>query len=261
MERFPATKTVTSSDRITYVGHGTVLVEVDGARLLTDPVLGRRVGPLHRHGPMPNPATAEDLDAVLISHLHRDHADRGSLRRIERATPLLVPLGSRRFFERQGFEAVAELGRGDSVPAGLVAVRAVEANHDGGSRRFAEQPEAIGFLIEGRRRIYFAGDTDLFPDMDVLGPGLDLALLPIWGWGPSIGPGHLDPERAARAAALLSPRVAVPIHWGTLYPIGLARLRPSPLRSPGREFAEQMRRLAPQVEVRVLAPGESLSLA
>ncbi len=249
------------SDRITYVGHATILVEGDGARLLTDPLLRRRVGPLVRHGPAPRPAIAQDLDAVLISHLHRDHADLASLRRIGRGTPLLVPPGSRLFFERQGFDAVTELGPGDSAQVGRLTVSAIEAVHDGGRRRFAEEPEAVGFLVEGRQRIYFAGDTDLFPGMGDLGSGLDLALLPIWGWGPTIGPGHLDPERAARAAALLSPRVAVPIHWGTLYPIGLARLYGSPLRSPGHEFARQTRHLAPQVEVRVLVPGEALSLA
>jgi len=88
-----------------------------------------------------------------------------------------------------------------------------------------------------------------------------LALLPIWGWGPSIGPGHLHPERAARAAALLSPRIVVPIHWGTLYPLGLARLRPDPLRSPPRQFEAWMRDLAPQVEARVLTPGGATSLS
>jgi L-ascorbate metabolism protein UlaG (beta-lactamase superfamily) len=251
----------TPSDRITDVGHGTVLVEVGGARLLTDPVLGRRVGPLVRHGPLPKAAIAADLDAVLVSHLHRDHADLGSLRRIARATPLLVPPGSRRFFQRLGFESVTELGPGDSAPVGPLTVRAVEAHHDGGRRRFAAGSEAIGFLLDGERRVYFAGDTDLFDGIDGIGLDLDLALLPVWGWGPSIGPGHLDPERAAQAAALLSPRLAVPIHWGTLYPLGLARLRPSPLRSPGPEFAARLRRLAPQVEARALSPGEALSLA
>jgi L-ascorbate metabolism protein UlaG (beta-lactamase superfamily) len=119
----------------------------------------------------------------------------------------------------------------------------------------------VGFLLRGGRRIYFAGDTDLFDGMEELGAGLDLALLPIWGWGPSVGPGHLDPERAARAAALLSPQVVVPIHWGTLYPLGLARFRPRPLRAPPLEFAAWMRELAPQVEVRLLAPGEGTVLS
>ncbi len=252
---------MTGSDRITYVGHGTVLAELDGARLLTDPVLGRRVGPLVRHGPMPAPGVAENLDAVLVSHLHRDHADLGSLRRIGRSTPLIVPAGSRGFFERHGFAALTELWPGESAPVGPLTVRAVDAHHEAGRRRHAKQSEAVGFLLEGSRRVYFAGDTDLFPGMGEIGRELDVALLPVWGWGPSIGPGHLDPERAAQAAALIAPRVAVPIHWGTLYPLGLARLRGVPLRSPGPEFADWVGRLAPQVEARSLSPGEALPLA
>jgi L-ascorbate metabolism protein UlaG (beta-lactamase superfamily) len=97
--------------------------------------------------------------------------------------------------------------------------------------------------------------------MNDLAPTLDLALLPVWGWGPTLGPGHLDPDGAARAAALLSPRLAVPIHWGTLYPFGLARLRPGRLMLPAEEFVACAREIAPQVETRVLSPGESASLA
>jgi L-ascorbate metabolism protein UlaG (beta-lactamase superfamily) len=247
-------------DRVTYVGHATVLVELDRTRILTDPVLRARVGPLRRHGPPVVPETTEDLDAVLISHLHHDHADIPSLRRIGRDVPVLAPPGAGKFLERRGFAAVSELAPGQSSRIGAVTVSATEARHPS-ERRLERNSEAIGFLLSGRRRIYFAGDTDLFDGMEELGTGLDLALLPIWGWGPSIGPGHLDPERAAQAAALLSPRMAIPIHWGTLYPLGLARLRPDPLRSPPREFAAWMRSLAPQVEVRVLAAGEAASLS
>jgi L-ascorbate metabolism protein UlaG (beta-lactamase superfamily) len=250
-----------SADRLTYVGHATVLVELDGTRLLTDPVLRRRVGPLVRHGPAPAPTVTKDLDAVLISHLHHDHADLGSLRQLDRETRMLVPLGSRGFFEHHGFRAVTELAPGESGQVGTLTVIAVEAHHDGGRRRFAKDPQAIGFLLSGRRRVYFAGDTDLFDSFGDLGPDLDLALLPIWGWGPNVGPGHLDPESAARLAASLSPRLAVPIHWGTLYPFGLSTLHRKPLQAPASEFAARMRECAPQVETRVLSPGESTSLA
>lgn len=248
-------------DTLTYVGHATALIELDGTRLLTDPVLRRRVGPLVRHGAVPASATTRDLDGVLISHLHRDHADLGSLRRLEPEVPLLVPPGSRPFFERHGFGAVTELAPGESAKIGQLAVTAVEAHHEGGRRRSAEASEAIGFLVGGSRSVYFAGDTDLFGGMSELDPDLDLALLPIWGWGPTLGPGHLDPAGAARAAAALAPRIAVPIHWGTLYPLGLAPFLAKPLRDPAREFAARMGELAPQVETRVLSPGESTSLA
>ena len=250
-----------NADSLTYVGHGTVLLDVDGTRLLTDPLLRKRVGPLVRQGPAPGPEIVEDLDAVLISHLHHDHADLGSLRRLDRGTPLWVPPGSGEFFERQGFTAVGELAPGETTRVGALTVGGVNAAHEGGGRRFAKEARAIGFLVEGDRRIYFAGDTDFFPGMEDLGPELDLALLPVWGWGPNVGEGHLTPAGAARAAAAISPRLAVPIHWGTLYPFGLRRLRENPLRLPGDEFAARLRELAPQVETRVLSPGDSTSLA
>ena len=82
-------------------------------------------------------------------------------------------------------------------------------------------------MIEGDgRRVYFAGDTDLFDGMADLAP-VDVALLPIWGWGPTMGPGHMDPARAAQAAALLRARLAIPIHWGTYYPIHLGLQGPA----------------------------------
>ncbi|HET9591290.1 MAG TPA: MBL fold metallo-hydrolase [Solirubrobacterales bacterium] len=252
---------MSDSDSLTYVGHGTVLIELDGIRLLTDPVLRKRVGPLVRHAPAPGPELIEDLDAVLISHLHRDHADIASLRRLDREVPLLVPPGSHGFFDRLGFAAVTELAPGENARVGALTVAALDADHDGGRRRHAQDSKAIGFLAEGERRVYFAGDTDFFPGMEDLGPGLDLALLPVWGWGPNVGEGHLTPAGAARAAAAISPRLAVPIHWGTLYPFGLRRLRADPLRLPGEEFAARVRELAPHVETRVLSPGDSTSLA
>jgi len=239
-------------------------------RLLTDPVLGSWLGPLHRHGATPTAEVGQGLDAVLISHLHRDHLDRRSLRRLSPDVPLLVPAGTRDFFARRGFDEVVELAAGRSHRIGPLTVTATPADHGIGRRGIEAEP--IGFLVEGSRRIYFAGDTDLFDGMTELGGpadlgrtgapgrGLDLALLPVWGWGPTLGPGHMNPERAARAAVLLDPRIAVPVHWGTFYPAGLARLRPRPLTGPPREFAARLRDLAPQVAVEVLAPGSALDM-
>lgn len=253
---------MTKAVRVTYVGHATVLIEMDGVRLLTDPVLRGRIGPLRRHGETPDPGLAEHVDGVLISHLHHDHVDVPSLRRLSRAVPVLASPGAGDFLARLGFSDVRELAPGDAADVGGVRVTATEANHPPSGRRFERASRPIGFEVDGERRIYFAGDTDLFDGMEAIGGGsLDLALLPIWGWGTNIGAGHLDPERAARAAALLSPRTVVPIHWGTLYPLGLARLRPGPLHSPPRELAAWMRELAPQSELRVLAPSEATSLA
>jgi L-ascorbate metabolism protein UlaG (beta-lactamase superfamily) len=114
-------------------------------------------------------------------------------------------------------------------------------------------------VIEGSKRIYFAGDTDLFPEMSDLGP-IDVAVLPIAGWGPVLGPGHMDPLQAARALALIRPKVAIPIHWGTFAPVGV-HLRHWPyLIDPPFDFVKHAGELAPDVAVRVLQPGESLDL-
>ena len=91
-------------------------------------------------------------------------------------------------------------------------------------------------------------------------PDLDVALLPIWGWGPSLGRGlHLDPHKAAEALALLEPRIAIPIHWGTYRPLHLGA-RAKFLTSPGEDFVREAASLAPEVDVRVLRPGERLEL-
>lgn len=245
-----------SENRVTYVGHATVLLELGGLRILTDPVLRSRVAHLRRQVPAPDAGVTENLDAVLISHLHFDHADVPSLRRLERTTPVLAPPGAGAFLERVGFEAVTELGAGHSSAIGGLQIAAVEAQHGHGRSPLTRGSEAIGFHLAGGSAVYFAGDTDLFGGMRELAGGLDLALLPIWGWGPRIGAGHLNPERAAQAAAMLSPRLAVPIHWGTFFPLGPSRRRHETLTGPPREFARRCADLAPRVEARILTPGE-----
>ena len=228
-------------------------------RLITDPLLRQRVGPLLRGAPAVDAGRLEP-DAVLVSHLDRDHLDLPTLAAIGRQRRLIVPSGGERFARRRGFEAITELARGESAPVGALTVTAVPAVHNGRRRPLGARADTVGYVVSGTRRVYFAGDTELFVGMGELAPGLDLALLPVSGWGPTLGAGHLDPTDAARALALLRPRLAVPIHWGTLRPIGLGRLMSRQLTEPPHEFARAAARVAPEVEVHVLAPGESLSL-
>jgi L-ascorbate metabolism protein UlaG (beta-lactamase superfamily) len=239
--------------KVTFVGHATVLIEHGGVRLLTDPVLRSRVGHLRRHGPLPQVPPA--IDAVLLSHLHYDHLDVPSLRKLGGSVRLLGPRGCGRFLARAGFGAVEEMSPGETTALGALTVLATTAVHDARRRPLGPRAQALGYVIKGESSVYFAGDTDLFAGMADLGP-VDLALLPVAGWSRKLGPGHLDPERAARAAALLRPRVAVPIHWGTLRSM---RLGPW-FSDPPHRFAAQVARLAPEVEVRVLSPGNSLEL-
>ncbi|MGH2967957.1 MAG: MBL fold metallo-hydrolase, partial [Solirubrobacteraceae bacterium] len=142
---------------------------------------------------------------------------------------------------------------------GDVRVRAVPAVHGGRRSPLSGPAEAVGFIAEGSHRVYFAGDTERFEGMADLAP-LDVALLPIWGWGPSLGAGHMDPEQAARATALLSPRIVVPVHWGTFLPVGMAGRHADLLREPPRTFAARVAELAPGSRVEILQPGGSLVL-
>ena len=247
--------------RLTYVGHATVLIELGNARLLTDPLLrDRLLGVLRRTRGLER-SRLERVDAVLLSHLHLDHLDLPSLRALGASVPIVGPPGTVAFLERRGFENVTELEPGQATAVAGVGVSAVEAHHAGGRIFGFGSSGTVGYLLEGGARIYFAGDTELFAGMSDLASRLDVALLPIWGWGPRLGPGHLDPEEAARALTLLRPRAAIPVHWGTLAPVGAGRLWPWLLEAPARRFADSARRLAPEVDVRVLQPGESTSVA
>jgi L-ascorbate metabolism protein UlaG (beta-lactamase superfamily) len=240
--------------RITYLGHATLLIELDGVRVLTDPLLRDRLGPLRRHGPMPDAGTIGRLDAILVSHAHPDHFDRASLRSLTGGPVLLVPPGLGGAAGRTG-HAVTELATGRSVDVGDVTVTAVAARH----WRWPAMPRArtIGFLLEGSTSVYFAGDTGFFARMEALRGRVDVALLPVGRWGPHPGPIRLGPKSASRVARVVGARVAIPIHWGTFYPVGLHRVWPDALLEPARLFADAAAREAPGVEVRILQPGET----
>jgi L-ascorbate metabolism protein UlaG (beta-lactamase superfamily) len=241
---------------VTWLGHATVLIELDGTRLLTDPVLGRRVGPLVRVSGEAVEATAlAPIDSVLLSHLHADHADLGSLRRLR--APVIGPSGAGEWLRGAGIEDVREVSAGAEVSVGDVHVIATPAVHDDRRRPLGRHAEPVGFVVRGSLGIYFAGDTDLFEGMGELRGTVDVALLPVWGWGPSVGEGHLDPRRAAQAVALIGPKLAIPIHWGTF---ALPWARDGGSDRPAREFADLVAEAAPGVEVRVLLPGESAEL-
>ena len=233
-----------------------MLIELGPLRVLTDPLLRGRIAHLRRHVPVPEPPGR--LDAVLLSHLHRDHADGPSLRRLPATVPVLVPAGAGRVVRSLGAREVVELRAGETVPLHDGTVTAVPAVHDGRRSPLHSPADALGFIVEHGLRVYFAGDTDLFEGMAALRP-LDVALLPIWGWGSSLGPGHLDPRAAARAATLLQPRIVVPIHWATYLPFGYSRAHRL-LRDPGPVFATEVAELAPAVRVALMRPGESLDL-
>jgi L-ascorbate metabolism protein UlaG (beta-lactamase superfamily) len=235
--------------QIAYIGHATTLVALDGTSFLTDPLLRRWVAHLRRLHPVSRP---EHVDAVLLSHLHADHLDFLSLAKLPWSVPIVAPAGGGGFVRRKSSRKVVELAVGETTVVGGVTVRAVPADHDPRRHPLARRVQPLGFVLEGSRKVYFAGDTDLFPEMADLAP-VDVALVPVWGWGSKLPPGHLTPEAAAEAVRLVRPRVAIPIHWGTYRAIGTK----SAGTEPPERFQREVARLAPDVDVRILSPGES----
>ncbi|MER7151447.1 MBL fold metallo-hydrolase [Streptomyces lydicus] len=250
---------------VTWWGHATVTVEDSGVRVLTDPLFVRRLAHLRRRrGPLPPPEAAR-ADLVLVSHLHADHLHPASLARLAPGTRLVVPRGAGAAVPALRRVAVArqlrvtELRAGEECRAGAVTVRAVRAAHDGRRRPYGpRRVPALGYVVHGTARTYFAGDTGLFEELtDEVGP-CDVALLPVGGWGPFLGPGHLDARRAAQAAARLAPSSVVPVHYGTYWPIGLDAVRPHEFHAPGVEFERQVGLMAPEVTVHRLEHGASV---
>ncbi|TDU86781.1 L-ascorbate metabolism protein UlaG (beta-lactamase superfamily) [Kribbella voronezhensis] len=248
--------------RITWWGHATTTIEDNGTRLLTDPVLTSRIAHLRRRrGPSPLPE-AGDCDAVLISHLHADHLHLTSLPLVSSDAALVVPRGAAKLIQQDCGKDVAdrciEVAAGNQVRIGRLDITAVTAAHDG--RRLpwsAHEGPALGYRVEGSPSVWFAGDTDLYDDLAAEAGPVDLALVPVGGWGPSLGPGHLDPVRAAEAVRRVGARIAVPVHFGTFWPIGCDWLKPDLFLPPGSRFEAAMTALDPEVRVELLAPGES----
>ncbi len=239
---------------VDFVGHATVRLGLGGVTVLTDPFLRSRLGPLERHGPLPTELADLDIDLVRISHGHPDHFDAESLASLRGSPTVVVPrgLGAR---ARQVVRGdVIEVAAGDRISARGCTIDAVPASH--WISPGAPRAQPVGYVVEAGRRIYFAGDTGPFAGLGDVLAGVDVALLPVWTWGPHRGPGHLGPKSAAQALATAGPTVAIPIHWGTLYPRRLHRVWARPLREPGDRFADHARSLAPATTVHVLRPGE-----
>jgi L-ascorbate metabolism protein UlaG (beta-lactamase superfamily) len=249
---------------ITWWGHATCTVEDSDTRVLTDPLFARRLAHLRRRrGALPPPQACR-ADVAVVSHLHADHLHIPSLARLAPGTLLLVPRGARRAvpgLRRLTHLKVSEVAPGDETRVGDLVVRVVPARHDG--RRLPIGPHrspALGYVVQGEAQTYFAGDTGLFDDMAKEVGAVDVALLPVGGWGPYLGEGHLDAGRAAEALVRLGPRSAVPVHYGTYWPIGMDAVRPHEFHAPGDEFARLATERAPEVEVHLLGHGERVRL-
>ena len=240
---------------MTYLGHATVMLELDGVRIVTDPILVDRLGPLRRSGPAPDPAAIGAVDGIVISHAHPDHFHRASLRALHGEPVVVLPAGLGARLPQSG-DRLRELTVDEGCEIGGVRVSAVPARHG----RWPLHPgvRALGYLIEGSTSVYFAGDTAIHPAMARLAGRVDVALLPVGRWGPPRGPARLTPATAVEAAHLVGARSAIPIHWGTLFLPGFGGGRWGwGSFDAGDAFATEAAAQLPELDVRVLQPGEA----
>ena len=246
--------------RVTWIGHATFLVQLDGKTLIVDPVMGDVWPWFHRNVPPGVPfEELPRIDAALVSHSHYDHLDMPTLKRL--GAPVYAGLGLRKLFAKEGLSCT-ELGWWQSARVGDVELTFVPAQH--WSRRgFGDTNRTLwgGFVVKGTSAIvYHAGDSAYFAGFAEIGRRwrIDAALLPIGAYDPRwfMASMHMNPEEALRAFRDLGARTFVAMHWGTF------KLTDEPLDEPPRRLEAERRRAGPSAErVRVLAIGETAEIA
>jgi L-ascorbate metabolism protein UlaG (beta-lactamase superfamily) len=245
--------------RVTWLGHSTCLLELDGLRVLTDPVFGSRIGPTSWLGPKrlhAAPVTVEQLpklDAVLVSHDHFDHLCRPTIEAIAKLdVPVITSLGVGHHLEAFGVapERIVELDWWEqhALPGGTLQFSAVPAQHFSGRMRSRNTTLWSSWVIESeQRKVFFSGDTGLTPEMaDVHAKfgTFDLVMLEIGAWHPAWGTIHLGPDGALEAFSRLGGGTLLPIHWAT-FDLGL---------HPWAEPAETLWTRAEATGQRILTP-------
>jgi L-ascorbate metabolism protein UlaG (beta-lactamase superfamily) len=257
--------------RVTFINHATVLLQLDGVNLLTDPIWSERASPLSFAGPKrvrPPGIRFEDLpeiDAVLLSHNHFDHLDLSTLARLRAANPtvrIFAGLGLARSLDHEGIKGVTELDWGQSAEFAGLRLTAAPTQHFSGRGMFDSNGTLwCAWVIGGKGgRVYFAGDTGYGPHFrktgDELGP-FRLAILPIGAYEPAwfMGPVHEDPAQAVAAMKDLRARAALGIHFGTF------QLTDEGVTRPIEELETALAKESPRPDFRVLAFGEGWDVA
>lgn len=221
-------RAVESGVRTTWLGHSTVLLELDNVRVLTDPVWSERISPFgiaapRRFQPVPIPVAAlPQLDAIVISHDHFDHLDHPTVMAlVPLGVPFVVPLGVGHYLEAWGVPPaqVRELDWWEHVQLGDLRLTATPSQHFSGRVGGRNKTLWASFVIEtARRKVFFSGDTALTPefaDVRARFGAFDLVMLEVGGFDPAWDHIHLGPANALAALELLGGGRFMPVHWGT----------------------------------------------
>jgi len=256
--------------RITYVGHATLLVEIAGRRLLTDPNYDPTLGRFLPRVSKPGIALADlpTIDALLVTHAHADHLSFHTLNALPQSVPIYAPPAVAAWLRRLGYRQASPIAPGEELDLGTVKIAAGEAAHVGSRYAVDRWRSATNMYLvdDGATSCFFAGDTGLTPETHHLvlhrvhqtGRRLDVALLPIghapWWKRSSFRRGHLTSDDALSLFERLDARYFVPYHWGTFHHV----------TSRAHDAMNRLRTLLPEHarrdDVRILEPGETLSI-
>lgn len=262
-------RTPVTAPLLTWIGHATFLVQLDGVNILTDPHWGPRTSPVSFAGPrrLVRPGMRfgdlPRIHAVVVSHDHYDHLDLDTVTRLAREhdPTFVVPLGLKSWFAGAGIAKVVELDWWQSARVGTLTITCTPAQHSSGrSVTLTDQNLRLWsswVVAAEHRRFYFAGDTGYFPGFAEIGRRLgpfDVAALPIGGYSdyPQHHPNHVSPEESVRAFQDLGARRLVPMHWGTF------ELNREPYGEPPARLLREAQRRGVADDVAVLRPGQTI---
>ena len=253
--------------RITYIGHATLLIEIGGKKILTDPNFDSSLGLVLARVSAPGIAIADlpKLDMIVLTHAHADHLSFRSLAELEQV-PLFAPPSIARWIRRKGVAGAIDIGPGESLTSGGVTIHAEAASHSG-TRYLVDRwhHHANMYLFDtNRESVFFAGDTALRDDTAdmvtriVRDRRLDVALLPIGyapAWKVGFRHGHLTSADALTLFESLNARYFIPYHWGTFNHVTASA------HDAIRELREQVKNHLRGADVRILNPGEAIDVA
>ncbi len=241
---------------VTFIGHGTALIHLNNTNILTDPNFNDWIIIFHRITEAGlKIENLPKIDAIVISHTHRDHLDKWSVEQFPKDTPVLISKGNGNILSEWGFSDVRELDVWEITDIKGVKITAAPAKHSGArNSAFADFPKALGYILQSEKTVYFAGDTGLFDGLKEIGnySQIDVALLPVGAYRPRwfMKNHHMSPDDALQAMVMLGAKEMIPIHWGSF------RMAYDGIDEPRDVLLEQVENSSLKERIHVLENGE-----
>jgi L-ascorbate metabolism protein UlaG (beta-lactamase superfamily) len=252
---------------LTWVGHSTLLIQLDGLNILTDPIWSERSSPVSFAGPkrFVKPGISfidlPKIDIVIISHNHYDHLDTKTIEQLGNDPLYLIPLGLASYFADLGITNYQELDWWEEIKFNNINFVCTPTQHFSGRTLFDRDKTLwCSWVIEGSQKIYFAGDTGYFPAFKDIGKKygpFDLAAIPIGAYEPRwfMRSVHTDPREAVDIYEDVKAKYFIPIHWGTF------QLADEPMKDPPKVLLEEARKRKLDLNLfKILKHGETFVL-